>query len=56
MLSVSLLPADVPFGLQQKPALAVGARLCAQRALQRIQIAAYSSLRRLKKTSVNSRA
>lgn len=44
MLSVPLLLANVPFGLQRERALAVGARLCAQRALYRIQIAAYSSL------------
>lgn len=56
MLSVPLLPANVPFSLQQEQTLATGARLCTQRALQRIQIAAYSSLQRLKKMAVNSHA
>lgn len=56
MLSVPLLLANVPFSLQQEQTLATGARLCTQRALQRIQIAAYSSLQRLKKMAVNSHA
>lgn len=52
MLSVPLLLAKALFGLQQQQALAIGARLCAQR----IQIAAYGSLQRLKKIAVNSHA
>lgn len=50
------LLANVPFGLQQEQTLATGASLCTQRALQRIQIAAYNSLQRLKKMALNSHA
>lgn len=56
MLSGPQLLANVLFSLQQEQILATGARLCTQRALQRIQIAVYSSLQRLKKMAVNFHA